>query len=175
MRLKSRPSLPLRSRPFGDLRFFFTSTHLPPLPNTLTLNDHNWSNTTGLHLTELPQLISFIYAVRLHKFVLQVPVNMTANSIQPRLALVATLECSQPGGLHDTVVIQENDNRPTSLRLTFRRTIKVADSNERSDLPPDLGTYPLAQVDGPIASNLPSDMQAKGGLFFPMHGMWYTL
>ncbi|KAF2688901.1 hypothetical protein K458DRAFT_331541 [Lentithecium fluviatile CBS 122367] len=68
----------------------------------------------------------------------------------------------------DTVLIN-ND-----LRISFRRTIRVPDNHQTSFLPPDLGTFPLKSTTK-YAEKLPTQMVAKGGLFFPMYqseAMW---
>ncbi|KAF3935211.1 hypothetical protein ABW19_dt0200785 [Dactylella cylindrospora] len=61
-----------------------------------------------------------------------------------------------------------------SLEISFRRTIKVPDNEQISNLPPDLGAMKLTNV-AHVASRLPPTMGAKGGLLLPMHeneAMW---
>lgn len=64
---------------------------------------------------------------------------------------------------------------PQGVAITFKRTIRVPDNTKQvSNLPPDLGTFPLYQV-GEYASRLPQAMARKGGAFFHMHqreAMW---
>ena len=54
------------------------------------------------------------------------------------------------------------------LDISFRRTIRVPDNQQLSQLPPDLGKFPLFQVKD-HASRMPPDMVAKGGIFVPMY------
>ncbi|KAF3915745.1 hypothetical protein ABW20_dc0100463 [Dactylellina cionopaga] len=63
----------------------------------------------------------------------------------------------------DTIVV---DGR---LGITFRRTIRVPDNDQISNLPPDMGKMSLINVSG-IASRLPGAMAVKGGLMVTMHG-----
>ncbi|KAK6331202.1 hypothetical protein TWF696_009924 [Orbilia brochopaga] len=61
-----------------------------------------------------------------------------------------------------------------NLEISFRRTIRVPDNQQISDLPPDLGPMALTNVKH-LSSKLPSDMRAKGGLLLGMHqneAMW---
>jgi hypothetical protein len=60
------------------------------------------------------------------------------------------------------------------LRISFRRTVRVPDNQHIADLPPDLGAFPLEQVDD-FTSTMGAEMTAKGGVFFPMYqseAMW---
>ncbi|EWC43658.1 hypothetical protein DRE_01545 [Drechslerella stenobrocha 248] len=60
------------------------------------------------------------------------------------------------------------------LEITFRRTIRVPDNEQISNLPPDLGAMKLSNVKN-ASSNLPPAIAAKGGLLLPMHqseAMW---
>lgn len=54
------------------------------------------------------------------------------------------------------------------LKISFHRTVRVPDNQGSSDLPPDLGRFPIFQVKNYV-DNLPPEMAAKGGLFFPMY------
>ena len=58
--------------------------------------------------------------------------------------------------------------RIDDLHITFKRTIRVPDNHESSELPPDMGKFPLYQVDG-YAERLPISMAQKGGVFLPMY------
>lgn len=63
---------------------------------------------------------------------------------------------------------------PQGLKITFKRTIRVPDNEEVSNLPPGLGSFPLFKVQD-YAARLPKDMVDKRGLFFPMYqkeAMW---
>ena len=55
-----------------------------------------------------------------------------------------------------------------SLTISFRRTIRVPDNEKVSELPPDLGKFPLYRV-GDYADNMPVTMAKKGGVFLPMY------
>jgi hypothetical protein len=54
------------------------------------------------------------------------------------------------------------------LKISFRRTVRVPDTEQANYLPPNLGTFPLKAV-SQHAQHLPSRMVAKGGVFFPMY------
>lgn len=53
------------------------------------------------------------------------------------------------------------------LEISFRRTVKVSDNQNASDMPPDLGAFPVY----PVAwfGKVPNAMRQKGGVFIPMH------
>ena len=68
----------------------------------------------------------------------------------------------------DAEVLDVNKIKIDDLRMTFRRTIRVPDNHESSDLPPDMGKFPLYQVDK-YADRLPVSMTQKGGVFLPMY------
>ena len=72
------------------------------------------------------------------------------------------LECK----LTREAIIINND-----LKISFRRTIRVPDNHQASELPPDLGAFPLKSVNKHMGKMCAS-MAAKGGLFFPMHRKW---
>ena len=59
------------------------------------------------------------------------------------------------------------------LEISFRCTIRVPDNQSASFLPPDLGKFPLFPT-SKYASNLPAEMAAKGGFFFPMYREYLT-
>ncbi|KAF7448574.1 integral membrane protein [Pyrenophora tritici-repentis] len=66
-------------------------------------------------------------------------------------------------------VVVNND-----LRISFHRTIRVPDNDQKSFLPPDLGAYPLKPIQA-YSKKMPTEMTSKGGLFFPMYqseAMW---
>lgn len=54
------------------------------------------------------------------------------------------------------------------LVMSFRRTIRVPETETVSTPLPDLGAFPLYAVDQ-FKDKLPDDVSSKGGLFFPMH------
>jgi hypothetical protein len=60
-----------------------------------------------------------------------------------------------------------------SLRISFRRTIRVPDNHQTSFLPPDLGAFPLKSV-ATYAKNMCASMTAKSGVFFPMYRKFLT-
>jgi hypothetical protein len=68
---------------------------------------------------------------------------------------------------HDNLVVNED------LKIFFKRTIRVPDNQQNSDLPPDLGKFPLKKVSD-FADKLPESMASKGGLFFPMHCKYFA-
>ena len=55
-----------------------------------------------------------------------------------------------------------------NLQISFRRTIRVPDGTSMSELPPDMGAFPLYSV-AQYKDKLPQTMALKGGLFFPMY------
>ena len=63
---------------------------------------------------------------------------------------------------HDRIIINDD------LRISFRRTVRVPDNEQISHLPPDLGAFPLKQVDD-YMTTIGAEMAAKGGVFFPMY------
>ncbi|KAI0437492.1 hypothetical protein F4803DRAFT_538441 [Xylaria telfairii] len=78
----------------------------------------------------------------------------------------------------DSIVVKHEspDHISQSLTIGFQRTIRVPDNADESQLPPNLGHFPLFKVsDFSSSSKLPADMAAKGGVFFPMYqqeAMW---
>jgi hypothetical protein len=66
---------------------------------------------------------------------------------------------------------------PQRLNISFQRTIRVPGNADEAKLPPGLGNFPLFKVRD-FASKLPTDMVAKGGVFFPMYqreSMWIDI
>lgn len=64
--------------------------------------------------------------------------------------------------------------RPQDLSIQFKRTIRVPDNVYKSELPPDLGEFPLFKVHDYV-DNLPPEITARGGVFLPMYqkeAMW---
>lgn len=53
------------------------------------------------------------------------------------------------------------------LEISFRRTVKVSDNQNASDMPPDLGAFPVYPV--ACCGKVPDAMRQKGGVFIPMH------
>jgi hypothetical protein len=84
------------------------------------------------------------------------------------------LEHLTPWSPDAEVLDESNKIKIDDLRITFRRTIRVPDNHESSDLPPDMGKFPLYKVDK-YADRLPINMTQKGGVFLPMYqkeAMW---
>jgi hypothetical protein len=86
-----------------------------------------------------------------------------------------TLTCEL--GQHISVVAKAADFIRTRtpdgfLDISFRRTIRVADNEGATYLPPDLGPFPIH----PVAKfdRLPTAVKEKGGLFLPIHGEYYA-
>ncbi|KAI1276249.1 hypothetical protein F5Y07DRAFT_408440 [Xylaria sp. FL0933] len=76
----------------------------------------------------------------------------------------------------DAILVRQTSSyyRLQNLRITFQRTVRVPDNEDRAKLPPDLGTFPLFKADD-FARKLSSDEALKGGIFFPMYqreAMW---
>jgi hypothetical protein len=78
------------------------------------------------------------------------------------------LEHLTPWSPDAEVLDESNKIKIDDLRITFRRTIRVPDNHESSDLPPDMGKFPLYKVDK-YADRLPISMTQKGGIFLPMY------
>jgi hypothetical protein len=71
------------------------------------------------------------------------------------------MSCRLMGG-SSTFIVNED------LQISFKRTIRVPDNQKNSDLPPDLGSFPLKKISD-YADKLPESMASKDGLFFPMY------
>lgn len=54
------------------------------------------------------------------------------------------------------------------LEISLRRTVRVPENTVAYDLPPDLGPFPLFNIEQ-FSSRLPTAMVKQGGIFFPMH------
>ena len=93
----------------------------------------------------------------------------------------------QEGAISNTMINVGYEEGDIDLSLSFERTVRVADNDkvcrqhlfwistseciladpkQTNDLPPSLGSFPLYPVSQ--FKGLPSYMQAKGGVFFPM-------
>lgn len=66
---------------------------------------------------------------------------------------------------HDHVLLGDLD-------ISFRRTVRVPDNQQLSQLPPNIGKFPLFQVKD-YADKMPREMVDKGGLFIPMYRKQY--
>ncbi|KIY01351.1 uncharacterized protein Z520_02903 [Fonsecaea multimorphosa CBS 102226] len=76
--------------------------------------------------------------------------------------------------VRDDVVQVRRRTGPEQLQISFKRTVRVPDNSGTSQLPPDLGNFPLYKVQT-YANSLPPEMVAKGGVFLPMYqreAMW---
>lgn len=65
--------------------------------------------------------------------------------------------------------------RSAGCNISFKRTLRIPDDNQRYSLPPSLGNFPLHHVDD--FSNLPENYVKRGGIFFPMYqseAMWIS-
>ncbi|KAI0381386.1 hypothetical protein F5Y04DRAFT_288960 [Hypomontagnella monticulosa] len=64
--------------------------------------------------------------------------------------------------------------KPQALSIEFIRTTRVPDNDFESELPPNMGKFPLFKIRD-YAHRLPPEMVAKGGVFFPVYrkeAMW---
>jgi hypothetical protein len=59
------------------------------------------------------------------------------------------------------------------IKIEFKRTIRVPDNKQVSELPPGLGNFALYKV-ADHARKLPETMAAKGGIFLPMYRECYA-
>lgn len=53
------------------------------------------------------------------------------------------------------------------LKISFHRTIRVTDSNDVSDMPPDLGRFPILPING--FNKVPGEVVKMGGIMIPMY------
>ena len=98
----------------------------------------------------------------------------TASAEVP--ALTAQLSCSKYEG-HANDTIKVVDGTSDSLKISFKRTIRVPDNNENNFLPPSLGDFPLYSVAN-YRKTLSPQILAKGGIFLPMYqreALWISL
>ena len=92
--------------------------------------------------------------------------------VNAKLATGLDLKCSLVSSSYlrkakDTISIKRDDGGEP-LQMSFQRTIRVLDNQVASELPPSLGTFPLYPT-ALYQEKMPSQMAAKGGLFFPMY------
>lgn len=66
------------------------------------------------------------------------------------------------------VIKVTRNNGDDELKISLCRTIRVADNFDASNLPPDVGRFPLFSV-AEFEETMPQHMVEKGGLFFPMY------
>ncbi|KIV87468.1 hypothetical protein PV11_03011 [Exophiala sideris] len=74
----------------------------------------------------------------------------------------------------DNVVEIRRENGFERLEISFKHTVRVPDNSDKSDLPPDMGTFPLYKTEQ-YAQSLPDSIVAKRGIFLPMYqreAMW---
>jgi hypothetical protein len=85
---------------------------------------------------------------------------------------VLTVSLSNPldasTGSYDSVKVK--DTTGDQLEISLRRTVRVPDNGKTYSLPPDCGTFPLYNVLD-YEKQLPADLVAKGGAFFPIYRM----
>ena len=72
-------------------------------------------------------------------------------------------------GFPDTVKVKAAEQ--TTFEMSFMRTVRVPDNGKTYKLPPDLGRFPLFNVES-YSSRLPPEIAAKGGIFFPVYRMF---
>jgi hypothetical protein len=70
--------------------------------------------------------------------------------------------------LHEGKVRICRENGFEELDISFKRTVRVPDNHGQSELPPDLGDFPLYKIRD-YADDLPHAMTTKGGVFMPMY------
>jgi len=58
--------------------------------------------------------------------------------------------------------------RYAKLDITLRRTIRVPDNGDCFNLPPDMGAFPIFNVEQ-YRSSLPKSLVEKGGVFVPIY------
>lgn len=90
--------------------------------------------------------------------------NLLTAEIAERSAKHDALNCR----LENNSIHVWDDFDGPSVVVTFRRTIRVPDNDGSSELPPDLGEFPLFPT-SKYAKRMPAELVAKGGAFFPMY------
>ncbi|OAL23721.1 hypothetical protein AYO20_10926 [Fonsecaea nubica] len=78
--------------------------------------------------------------------------------------------------LRDDAVRVRRRTGHEKINVCFKRTVRVPDNSDTSQLPPDLGNFPLYKVQD-YADSLSPEMVAKGGVFLPMYqreAMWIS-
>lgn len=61
-----------------------------------------------------------------------------------------------------------------TMKISFKRTVRVPDNDAISELPPDMGNFPLYKVSS-YAQSLPAEMVKTGGIFMPMYRKSYAI
>jgi hypothetical protein len=108
----------------------------------VTDDQSSYDAENGYHINENESFGSFCYATN-----------------QSELSLQAALTENNELRMH---------NRYSDLRIQFHRTTRVPENKVTYDLPPDLGCIPLHNVVD-FASRLPTEMNKRGGIFFPLY------
>jgi hypothetical protein len=54
------------------------------------------------------------------------------------------------------------------LHISLMRTIRIPEDNREYDLPPEMGHFPVFDIQ-PFSKKFPVSMAAQGGVFIPMH------
>lgn len=65
----------------------------------------------------------------------------------------------------------EDSKCPTTLSVSFERTVRVSDNDSENDLPTSLGSFPLYKTSD-YKKTLSPPMAAKGGHFLPIYRMF---
>ncbi|KAK6078582.1 integral membrane protein [Seiridium cupressi] len=103
------------------------------------------------------------------------PVGILSNEAGPsqeslskfrRITIDLPLNSTKNEGSGSVLIHHGTDS--DALTLTLVRTIRVPDNQDTNLVPPGLGHFPLFKVQD-YADKMPSEMAAKGGLFFPMY------
>jgi hypothetical protein len=67
------------------------------------------------------------------------------------------------------IVVSHSDMPEARLALDFRRTLRVGDVGKTSELPPNLGNFPLLPVTGRVAEKMGPKHAERGGVVLPMY------
>lgn len=73
-----------------------------------------------------------------------------------------------PPSWEPVVTITNDAVKIDDIVIKFKRTIRVPDNKQVSQLPPDVGNFPLLEVKD-YANKMSETMRAKGGIFLPMY------
>lgn len=92
------------------------------------------------------------------------------SPIEAKLTPSARYDDSTPFCKVASASISVGKGNNTYLHISFMRTVRIPEDGKNYDLPPNLGTFPLFNIQ-PFSDRLPPSIVAQGGLFLPMYQM----
>jgi hypothetical protein len=66
------------------------------------------------------------------------------------------------------ISVSRSNRMDKSMVISLRRTIRVPDNGQVYELPPDMGAFPIYNIEQ-YESKLPANLAKKGGVFIPMY------